>query len=327
MAYNIGDVSGNSVGGGSNGVDTWTFTGDLNDSGLTVITGDFGEMSLAGADLGTEAAGGYSAGPLSTTAYGSLSFNTTDGTFTFSINRSAVFQSLADQTVSFTVSGTNGSGTVDTDTVFINLLICLARGTLVETPYGAQRIERLRVGDLVSTLDDGPQPVRWIGSRKVRRAELVADPILRPIRIRAGALGDNMPWRDLRVSPQHRVLQSGWQAQLFYGEDEVLAPARSLVDGKTIHVDEDATEVEYFHLLFDRHQVILSEGAPTESFLPGPWTLGFLSDQARNSLLALFPDLAADASAYGPPARRIVRHREGAVLSAPAPSASPRKAA
>ncbi len=313
MAYNIGDVSGNAVGGGTNNIDTWTFTGDLMDSGMTVITGDFNEMDLGGGDLG-EAAGGYTFGPLSTTAYGSLSFNTTDGTFSFAINRQAVFQSLADQQVSFTVTGFDGAGNSETDTVFINLLICVARGTLIDTPDGPRRVESLSIGDVVTTIDDGPQPVRWIGSRHVDRSELKADPSHRPIRIKAGALGQGRPWRDLLVSPQHRVLQQDWRSQVYYGEDEVLAPAKSLVDGTSIIVDTDMQEVEYFHILLDRHQIILTEGAQTESFLPGPWSLEMLTPQSRADLLRLFPGLVSDPGAYGPAARPMVKGRDGIVL-------------
>jgi len=324
MGYNISDVSGNATGG----VDQWYFTGDLRNPGVTVVRGNFNVVDQNSGQNQGEATNGYTFGPLSTNAYGTLSFNTTNGTFTFTINRAAVLASGSNQTVSFTITGRSGLNT-DDDRVHINLLICVCRGTLIDTPDGPRRVETLSPGDMVTTLDEGAQPVRWIGSRRVGAEEMSADPSLRPIVIRSGALGGDLPWRDLRVSPQHCVLQSGWQAQLYYGEDEVLAPARSLVDGRGVTVDEEAEEAEYFHLLLDRHQILLTEGAPTESFLPGAWSLGMLSARSRLELLRQFPHLFDDPAAYGPAARPVVRRREGVMLRAapqagrPAPAPRP----
>ena len=313
MGYNISEISGTFTGAGAGGLDDWRFTGDLSDPSLTIVSGDFNATSLAGVDQG-EAPDGYVFSPLSTTGFGTLTFNTTDGTFTFTIDRAAVIASGADQTVTFTVTGSDGPDS-DTDTVTIELLICVVRGTLVETQRGRRPVETLVAGDLVRTRDCGLQPVRWIGSRRVSARELAADPSLRPIRIRQGALSPGVPSRDLLVSPQHRILIGDWRAQVFFGEDEILAPAKGLVNDHSVLVDHDPGDVEYFHVLFDRHQIILTEGAPTESFCPGPCSLAGLDRAAFGELVRLFPQFARDQAAYGPVARPSARVREAALMS------------
>ncbi len=183
---------------------------------------------------------------------------------------------------------------------------CLVRGTRVLTPRGEVAVEDLTAGDLVVTQDHGALPLRWIGSTTLDAAELGARPALAPIRIKAGALGDGLPRRDLRVSPQHAMLLRDWRAEIVAGVDEALAPAELLVNDATIR-PEAVDRVEYFHLLFDTHQVIFAEGAATESYRPcGENHRAF--DPARQAeILALFPALATDASAYGPAARPVLR--------------------
>jgi hypothetical protein len=87
-------------------------------------------------------------------------------------------------------------------------LVCFASGTLIKTPNGQTLIEQLAPGDMVLTMDHGPQPIRWIGSSKRPAVGNMA-----PILIRKGALGNT---RDLRVSPQHRMLLSGWHAEVLF---------------------------------------------------------------------------------------------------------------
>lgn len=164
------------------------------------------------------------------------------------------------------------------------IVICFARGTLIETPDGPRYIETLKEGDLVSTLDNGPQPIRWIGARKVAGTGLNT-----PVRIRAGALGNI---RDLCVSPNHRMLVRGPQAELLFGQSEVLVAAKHLVNDATIrHVP--CAEIEYFHFLCDDHQIVFAEGCATESLFPGPQALDTAPDSARAEILRLFPDLEA----------------------------------
>lgn len=285
MGYNISDVSGNLDGG----VDEWTFTADLSDPSVTTVTGDFNVVNLPGGDAG-EATDGYTFSALSTTDYGTLSFDETDGTFTFTIDRAAVFQSGSDQVVEFTIIGTSGTDT-DDDLITITLLICVARGTMIDNMHGRVPVEELTAGDLVATRDGSFRPIRWLASRKLSSADLEADRSLQPIRIEADSFGPGLPLKDLVVSPQHRVLISDWRADFLFGSSEVLVPAKALVNDSTITVDTSLSPVEYFHLLFDAHEVIFTEGLPTESLNPGLYSFRELGDAACVELRKLFPDL------------------------------------
>ncbi|MFB2531860.1 Hint domain-containing protein [Paracoccus sp. p3-h83] len=172
-------------------------------------------------------------------------------------------------------------------------LVCFASGTLIATPTGTMRIEDLRVGDPVITRDHGIQPIRWIASRAMRADELAAAPHLRPIRIGAGALGAGLPETDLVVSPQHRVLVRSAIAQRMFGTDEILVAAKHLTTLPGIGVAEDLTTVTYHHMLFDAHEVVISNGAETESLFTGPEALKSVGPAAVAEILTLFPELAA----------------------------------
>ena len=188
------------------------------------------------------------------------------------------------------------------------LIPCFTRGTRIATASGDRLIEDLVAGDLVLTMDRSYQPIRWIGSSK-----RPAKGDLAPILIRKGALGNH---RDLRVSPQHRMLLQGWQAEMLFGEQEVLATAKSLVNDHSILRDEGG-EVKYFHMLFDTHEIIYAEGAPSESFHPGEQGWKALDQATRDEILTLFPELADGRfEDYGASARTSLKHSEGQLLGA-----------
>ncbi|MEM9431389.1 MAG: Hint domain-containing protein [Pseudomonadota bacterium] len=124
---------------------------------------------------------------------------------------------------------------------------CASRGARrFSPPEGTHPIETLRLGDLVTTRDHGPQPIRWIGSTTLSAETLAQFPEKRPVTMAAGALGDH---GETTVSPAHRVLLEGWRAEALFGETEVLASAVSLVNDTTIR-RADVEEVEYVHILF-----------------------------------------------------------------------------
>ncbi|RYG90661.1 Hint domain-containing protein [Loktanella sp. IMCC34160] len=180
---------------------------------------------------------------------------------------------------------------------------CFARGTLIETDMGPLPIETLKAGDLVKTMDDGLMPILWIGSSTVPGYGAMA-----PITIEAGALGN---YRRLRVSPQHRMLVRDWQAELLFGDPQVLAAAKHLVNGRTIR-ETPCPKVTYFHMILDGHQVIYAEGCPAESLHLGSEAIEMMSDEARAEIAALFPELnAADT----PTARPCLKSYEGALIS------------
>lgn len=184
---------------------------------------------------------------------------------------------------------------------------CFADGTLILTPEGYRPVEDLAPGDLVETLDHGPQPIRWKGGRKFDAADLVLAPKLRPIRVRPGALGPNLPEQPLFLSRQHRVLANSNTARRVVGQD-ALIPVAKLTGFPGIEVAADCGGVTYYHLLFDAHEVILANGAPCESLLPGPQALDALGDEGREELRAIFPELFDDGGGYAP-ARVLVERR------------------
>ncbi len=210
-----------------------------------------------------------------------------------------------DRTGQFIANGGSLTGTVgnigftDFETVQFNV-VCFTRSTLIETDRGPVAIEALRVGDLVVTADHGLQPIRWIGSRRFDAGDLMANPNLRPITIGAGVL-DNAT--DLTVSPQHRMLVCNAKNELYFGEPEVLIKAKDLLGRAGVSISQQQ-EVEYFHFLFDEHEIVFANGAASESLHPGAEALDTLSADSRAEILAIFPELC-DLNAAG---RRLARY-------------------
>ena len=166
---------------------------------------------------------------------------------------------------------------------------CFVAGTLIDTPTGPLPIEVLRPGDLVTTLDHGPLPLRWTASRTVPGTGDFA-----PVLIHEGALGNH---RDLRVSPQHRMQIDDWRATLWFGQPQVLVAAIHLINDRDILRAPQAS-VTYVHMLFDHHTVVLAEGIAAESLHLGQTALASLPRAARAEVLALFPEMAAQATAH-----------------------------
>ncbi|MBN8899407.1 MAG: Hint domain-containing protein, partial [Rhodospirillales bacterium] len=140
-------------------------------------------------------------------------------------------------------------------TVETGTIPCFVTGTRIATPDGWTPVERLRIGDRVLLHDGSVLPVRWLGRRRVdcRRH---ADPArVQPIRVRAGSFGPNQPRRDLFLSPDHALLVDG-----------VLVPVRYLVDGTDI-AQVPRRSVTYWHVELPRHEVLIAEGVPAESYL------------------------------------------------------------
>ncbi|MCB1354994.1 MAG: Hint domain-containing protein [Maritimibacter sp.] len=168
---------------------------------------------------------------------------------------------------------------------------CFTAGTLIATPRGATAIEALAPGDVVLTRDNGAQEIRWVGQRQLSGPALRVDRDLHPVLIRAGSLGPGVPERDLQLSPNHRVLLLGDHPSLDVAEAEVFVSAHHLVGTRGI-ASVAVSEVSYFHFMCDRHEVVLSNGAWTESFRPSAAALQGVSDRARDELFAIFPELA-----------------------------------
>lgn len=171
--------------------------------------------------------------------------------------------------------------------------ICLTAGTLIETKAGERLIDDLEIGQLVRTMDNGYQPIRMIHKRRMSGDLFRRNRKLWPVCIQAGALGFGLPLRDLWVSPQHRMLFRHIRIPLLFGEDAVFVRAKSLAASfEEVYVDSGLPEITYYHLVFDRHEVIFAEGAATESFHAGPEGLAALSPEARAEFFEIFPEVS-----------------------------------
>lgn len=215
------------------------------------------------------------------------------------------FPAAGTYTLRFTEVGNDNSYGALLDNV--SILACFAQGTRIETASGLRNIESLKAGDLVRTLDNGFQPIRWIGS-----STQPATGDMAPIRFSKGALGND---RDLLVSPNHRMLLADWRAEMLFGLPEALVPAKSLINDESIRRIEGGNTT-YFHMMFDRHEIVFSEGVASESFYPAADIMDEFEAATRSEILALFPELRAGVSGYGPTARTVLLPHESALLAA-----------
>ena len=239
-----------------------------------------------------------------------------DGSFTFGWEDLAApgwDQDFSDVVMTVSLSGP-GLTFLNPDFAVVTPAVvpCFVTGSEVLTPAGLRPVEALCPGDRVLTRDNGAMPVVRVLRRRLSAAILAARPELRPLRVRAGALGDGLPAHDVWVSPQHRLLVTSPRAELYCGEHEVLVPAAQLVGMPGID-RAAAGPVEYVHLLFEGHELVCSGGLWSESFQPGQRTLAGFGAEQRAELQALFPELTAGAPAF-PAARATLRRRETALI-------------
>jgi hypothetical protein len=133
-------------------------------------------------------------------------------------------------------------------------VVCFLCGTLIGAPGGEVQVEKLQPGDMVLTAHNGPRKVTWVGKGKVlstRGKRAAATPVI----VRKGALADNVPNQDLRVTKAHALYL-----------DDVLIPVEFLVNHRTIVWDDRAQEIEIYHVELESHDVLLANGAPAESY-------------------------------------------------------------
>lgn len=191
---------------------------------------------------------------------------------------------------------------------------CFTPGSLIATPAGERRVEDLAVGDRVITRDNGIQGIRWMGKRSLQGQGLQHADHLQPVLIRQGALGNGLPDRDMMVSPNHRVLVANDKTALYFEDQEVLVAAKHLTGLAGVDAVR-TTAVTYIHFMFDRHEVVLSDGSWTESFQPGDQSLRGLDNAQRNEIYEVFPDLIHEAGRMAfAPARRTLKRHEARML-------------
>lgn len=193
------------------------------------------------------------------------------------------------------------------------LLPCFTPGTTIATPRGAVLVETLEVGDRVITRDNGFQTIEWVGKKRLDHLQLRTLNALRPIQIDAGALGENVPDRDMLVSPAHRILIVSKIAELYFGQSEVLIAAKDMCDIPGVHVAE-TPYVTYVHFLCGRHELVLSDGAWSESFQPNDYSIKGLDEDQRDELFGFFPELETKEGIKGYRAARPSLSKKEAAL-------------
>lgn len=197
---------------------------------------------------------------------------------------------------------TDGGQTYTVGSLTEGTIPCFLIGTRIQTARGHIPIEDLAVGDRVATDDGRLVAIRWIG-RVTAEARDIGVERACPIKIPRGALGRGMPYRDLWLSPNHRIAMNSPAFELYFPASEVLIPAKHLVGWMGITQDTTITTPTYVHVLFDDHEIILSEGLPSESFYPSAVVMGAFGDETRQELLGFFPELADNM----PPPRETAR--------------------
>ena len=183
----------------------------------------------------------------------------------------------------------NGKGGTDILLIVPGAVPCFAHGTRIATPRGEIAVEDLRVGDRALTASGDARPVVWIGQRSVDCTRHPRTDLVHPVHIRPDAFAEGRPKRDLFLSPDHALFCDG-----------VLIPVHCLINGATV-VQEQAASVQYFHIELDRHDIVLAEGLPAESYLNTGNRAQFENGAAHVSLHADFtPRGWDDANAYAP---------------------------
>jgi autotransporter passenger strand-loop-strand repeat protein len=132
---------------------------------------------------------------------------------------------------------------------------CFVTGTRLQTENGPRAVETLAVGERVITADGAARPIRWIGTRALDCTRHPHPESVWPVVVRRDAFGPALPERDLWLSPAHAVAWGG-----------VLMPVGLLQNGRTV-LQVQRPRVEYWHIELDSHDLLLTEGLPTESYL------------------------------------------------------------
>ncbi len=167
--------------------------------------------------------------------------------------------------------GQTATGTVDVTVTAAAL--CVLRGTHIATPGGEVLVETLRIGDLVRTVSGAARPIRWIGFGRTLITPHNRDRAT-PVVVRRHALGEFIPHRDLYITRGHALYLAG-----------VLIPVEELINHRSIAWADSPRVVEYYHLELDRHDVVLAENAPVESYREADNAELFLNTADRPALL------------------------------------------
>lgn len=186
----------------------------------------------------------------------------------------------------------NGAIPLDnTNTSPTTVYICFCHGTDILTPSGYRKVELLRPGDMVVNDAGEAVPILWMGQSTASREAMRSDPTRRPIRIPAHSISDGVPYCDLYVSAQHRVVLEGTWSELLFGEARVFVRALHLVGTMADSIMPE-TALTYFHILLADHEILLANGLATESFQPSSRSYDGIAEDMRRSLSDALPHSA-----------------------------------
>jgi len=281
---------------------------------LTLESGSTFDEEIGGTSPGTGAASGYDQTVVE--SGGTISLNgatldvslvngftpSTGETFTIISNEtgnavSGTFNGLAEGATLalggdlFEISYAGGSGQ-DVTLTDEGTAPCYCPGTLIRTPCGNKRVEKLQIGDEVVTASGAARPIKWIGRRSYSGRFVMGRKDMLPVCIKAGALDDNVPRRDLWISPHHAMYFKDKHL------DGVLIEAKDLVNGVSIVQADRVDSVEYFHIELDSHDVIIAEGALSESFIDDDSRFMFHN---AHEYRRLYPNAAVGLARYCAP--------------------------
>ncbi len=282
-------------------------------SAAIVLGGGLQVIAANGTATGTDITGGgtIDIGSLAYAAGGTALFDPLADAVTIDENGTFYTQQLSGD---YTGDQFHLAHASDASTLLTVTAACYCAGTLILTDWDEVAVERLAIGDTVITAAGEHRPIKWIGRRSYAGRFLLSNPNAQPVRFRTGSLGDSLPRRDLLVSPEHAMVVDG-----------LLIPARCLVNGSTV-VRDDVERVDYYHVELDTHDVLLAEGAPSESYVDDDSRTMFHN---ASEFAALYPDAPRPS---GFCAARVesgfqleaIRARLGGVPGRPVPATRPR---
>ena len=243
-------------------------------SGITLSLNDGGTATLDAADTALLQQNGYVVFDyrVAPTDHDVSSLAVTGGT----LNGGTILDSLGDEAQFTGALPTFSNIEIDTG------VACYRRGTLIEAARGQKKVEALQIGDKVRTASGKLRPIKWIGRRSYAGRFVLGRKDILPVCIKSGALAENVPERDLWVSPNHAMFL-----------DDVLIEAKDLINGVSIVQAAHAESVEYVHIELDSHDVIIAEGALSETFIDDDSRGMFHNAHDYDTLYAQVPAVAA----------------------------------
>lgn len=191
------------------------------------------------------------------------------------------------------------------DSRYNSFITCFGPGTLIRTPDGDMPVEEIERGQLVWTQDSGDIPVKWVGTTTVPASGAFAPVVFPP-----GSIGNDA---ELVVSQEHRIFFTSAQAEVLFGQSDVLIAAKHLSGLPGVNIQE-RDSITYTHLMFDTHQIIRSNGALTESFFLSAHSISGVTEDQRRELLQLFPSLDDALEEFGASAALTLRRSDAALL-------------